>query len=1059
MAAPQLDKRTINDIEAAAKALAALPAYTPDWTGLGRPDDPGWQVVGLFARMMELLIERMNRVPEKNFLEFLDLVGVEPSPGNAAAVPVTFLLSNKAPAGGEVPAATQVATTQTETADAQVFETRGTFFATPAKLLAVTNLVPDAESYSLLPAPDLPPKPEALEPDQTTLTTLSATEAALTPIDHVLYLAQPALFARQEAVDVTLGFQLTGPQTEIFAEGHMVWRIYSPEAKSWIDVPASYVVLGGERVNVTLRALAGAGPVEIGDVEAVWLACHFRSAADSSLEMPTISGITGSFAPSGAADVGSAEVETTIQAAFANTLPLDFSKPVFPFGERPKYGDAVYIGHDLAFAPDVESVALELSLRDYPDPELEAMFEGLTGTAQIGTKLEWQYRARDGQWKPLPIDELTTHTYEHTVTYDPEAPDRIVRDTAGGSDHGALFRSDVSLRFDIPDDIERGKIGEVETYWLRAIALSREPYGKDGFLIVIPGANSEPDELRFIGPTFVPPVIEQARMTYRYRPQSFEMTGVKTLNSFTLIDRAEIPGLLAQGFSPFTRLTDPGTLAEFGSDPALYFGLDRAFGSVFVSLFVHLQEVFDSEQPQLESGEPQVVWEYLAEGMIWKPLDVVDGTANLTSSGTVAFLGPPDSIAADLFPQLAITSTADMPPTWYRARLDQGDYDYPPRLRMALLNTVMADNQATSGEVVVGSGNGMPNQRLALARAPILDAEVWVREPEIPSAEAGIPPESIEVRRPALEGGEQAIWIRWTRQANFLSSEANSRHYTLEATGGTLTFGDGTKGFIPPIAKDNIVVRNLLVGGGEDANRLAQPLAVKELKSSLPFIDKVFNVQGATGGSDPWGLQQTLELGPQLIKNKDRAVTIEDFQLLVRAAFSQIARVRCLATRSPAPGGGLAFTPGAVTLIIVPKGNERTPQPPKALLKRIADDLRTKALGCIAAEIYAIAPEYHPVRVAATLSPLQPEESSLIVRRAAQALEAFLHPLTGGDDGAGWGFGRSVYLSEVFAVLQAVEGVDHVVDASFIDAAPTATSLTIGEHALVASGGHEIGVV
>jgi hypothetical protein len=41
-------------------------------------------------------------------------------------------------------------------------------------------------------------------------------------------------------------------------------------------------------------------------------------------------------------------------------------------------------------------------------------------------------------------------------------------------------------------------------------------------------------------------------------------------------------------------------------------------------------------------------------------------------------------------------------------------------------------------------------------------------------------------------------------------------------------------------------------------------------------------------------------------------------------------------------------------------------------------------------------------------------------------LAAFLHPLTGGLDGAGWAFGRKPYRSDLYALLEATPGVDHV---------------------------------
>jgi hypothetical protein len=1086
METPQLDKRRIGDVETQARELAVLPAYElDDWTGVEKPEDPGRRLIGLFARLMELLIERLNRVPEKNFLEFLDVVGVEPSPGNAASVPVTFVLSKKALAGGEVPAGAQVATTQTETADAQVFETRSAFFATPAKLAAVVNLVPEAEGYSVLPALELPPKSETLEADPDAPTMLNAAEATLTAVDHVLYLAQPALFARDEPVDVTLTFALTGAETGVFDQANLEWKIYSADAEDWVTIeiadPPGYVAIENT-VTLTLPSFEGAAATTVGDTEAVWVACHFLSADDSSLTLPTVTGIRGAIAPPAVGGTPATERETTIQYALGNTLPLDFSKPVFPFGQRPKYGDAFYIGHDVAFGPDVESVVLRFTVRNYTNADLARIFTGIESNETVTTELSWQYLASDGVWKALPGTSTFVHGIEAQTAGAPAAAPTIVRTTTNGSDHGCLFGSDLSadveLELDIPFDIGLKNVGDVESYWLRAVTRSDDPYGKEGFLVFWSGTGpGGSDQFVFVGPTLIPPVIEAASIRYRYRANPVNVERVATLNNFELVDRSSSL-LTGAGFKPFTTLTEPQTTGgqAFDADPAVYLGFDRKFGNIFVSLFLYLEEVFSAESPQLESGGPQVVWEYLAGGGTWQPLDVTDGTGHLTSSGILAFQAPLDSVAASLLPQLSIATESRSKPYWYRARLHEGTYDYPPRLRFVLLNSVAADNHETLGEILVGSGNGEPKQGLTIVQTPVLDAELWVREPERPSADeiaaleeelerlhrdagkTGAPPSPIEERESPVEGQEKAIWVRWLRVPNFLSSLSNSRHYTLETTSGVLSFGNGDQGLIPPIAKDNILLRDLRKGGGEEANEAALPLAVKELKSSLPFIDKVFNAQAATGGSDPWSRRQIFDLGPQVIKNKERAVTTEDFEWLARTTFSQVARVRCLATRRPAAAGGLSFAPGAVTLIIVPKGTERTPQPPKSLLKQIAGDLSAKALGNIVAEVYAIAPEYQPIRVAATLNPLRPEDSSLVQRRAVRALEDFLHPLTGGEDSNGWPFGRAVYRSEIFAVLQAVEGVDYVSDADFVEY-PGADSVPVGEHALVASGSHEIGVV
>jgi len=44
-----------------------------------------------------------------------------------------------------------------------------------------------------------------------------------------------------------------------------------------------------------------------------------------------------------------------------------------------------------------------------------------------------------------------------------------------------------------------------------------------------------------------------------------------------------------------------------------------------------------------------------------------------------------------------------------------------------------------------------------------------------------------------------------------------------------------------------------------------------------------------------------------------------------------------------------------------------------------------------------------------------------------------VHPTLGGPDGAGWPFGRAVFKSDFYRVIESVDGVDHVEDLEIID--------------------------
>jgi predicted phage baseplate assembly protein len=119
---PSLDDRRFQDFVDEAKRL--IPRYCPDWTD-HNVSDPGITLIELFAWMTEQFIYRLNQVPDKNLLTFLNLIGAKLETAQAARGDVTFTLS--APPTPDrriiIPIHTEVATVRTETEEAVVFTT------------------------------------------------------------------------------------------------------------------------------------------------------------------------------------------------------------------------------------------------------------------------------------------------------------------------------------------------------------------------------------------------------------------------------------------------------------------------------------------------------------------------------------------------------------------------------------------------------------------------------------------------------------------------------------------------------------------------------------------------------------------------------------------------------------------------------------------------------------------------------------------------------------------------------------------------------------------------
>ena len=108
--APNLDDRRFQDLVDDAKRL--VQQRTERWTD-HNVSDPGVTLIEAFAWMTDQLLYRLNRVPDRNYVKFLELIGVHLYPPAAAHVPVTFWLSAPLPSTVTIPAGTEVATVRT----------------------------------------------------------------------------------------------------------------------------------------------------------------------------------------------------------------------------------------------------------------------------------------------------------------------------------------------------------------------------------------------------------------------------------------------------------------------------------------------------------------------------------------------------------------------------------------------------------------------------------------------------------------------------------------------------------------------------------------------------------------------------------------------------------------------------------------------------------------------------------------------------------------------------------------------------------------------------------
>ncbi|MDT4931378.1 MAG: hypothetical protein QOF92_4245, partial [Pseudonocardiales bacterium] len=143
---PNLDDRRFQDLVDDAKRL--VQRRCPEWTD-HNVSDPGVTLIETFAFMTDQLLFRLNQVPDRMYIKFLEMIGLRLLAATPAKAPVTFWLSSPAVASVGIAAGTTVATLRTDTDESIVFNTRDDLQIIPCLLQDVATLGGDESTPQL----------------------------------------------------------------------------------------------------------------------------------------------------------------------------------------------------------------------------------------------------------------------------------------------------------------------------------------------------------------------------------------------------------------------------------------------------------------------------------------------------------------------------------------------------------------------------------------------------------------------------------------------------------------------------------------------------------------------------------------------------------------------------------------------------------------------------------------------------------------------------------------------------------------------------------------------
>jgi len=185
-------------------------------------------------------------------------------------------------------------------------------------------------------------------------------------------------------------------------------------------------------------------------------------------------------------------------------------------------------------------------------------------------------------------------------------------------------------------------------------------------------------------------------------------------------------------------------------------------------------------------------------------------------------------------------------------------------------------------------------------------------------------------------------------------------------------------------------------------------------------------------------ITETLRRALEALERQGRAITVNDFEQLAKDEFEKcvehtaldttIARAKVIVEVVKAEETSHVFPEEQVVkVVIVPNEPDNpTPIPSDDLRQQVFRFLRQRSL--ITTRVRVVRPDYTHVSVAMTVvRDFSGRLASDTVRQnVAQAIRDFLHPLKGGEDGTGWEFGRAVFRSELYQLIEGIAGVDHV---------------------------------
>ncbi len=802
----KLDNRTYQEIRD--EAVANIVKHCPEWTN-HNVSDPGITIIELLSSMTEDIIIRLNQVPEKNYIAFLDLIGIKQRLPRPARTKITFFVSEGYQSLLEkkntilIKKGFKIATEQQGDEEPILFETTKDLYVSNIKLFNIYSKTFDTyrQRYNIVDNKLMLDKGDSFIP--------FASDGASDNITQI-YLFSEKFSVFQYKAKISIVFRL--PTTmrvykikDDFLES-IYWEFYN--GFSWQplnQIPNHIFTLDDKNADILIVTFQGENSTfkkslleQFSGDENYYIRASFRDTPIWLNDFAVyeigvlISSYDGGVLP---------------DFAFHNFENLNLNNDFYPFGSRPKIDNSMmeeifYINSNEAFKVAKTSVSIDIKHSLNPYYIMPKGFNNL--------KLVWEYPVDKTKWNYLLVEDNTNS-----------------------------FTNSGVISFEVPNDMVKIELNGEEGYWVRCRIVEGN-YGDEEKTVY----DEVTQKVITTPSTLNPPIFSE--IVIHYTRLREDIDSCISFVNFKYNRIKFIENIPVEIFK---------TNEE--REESLFLAFDSYLSREYLNIYFDIDNSMEGGR-NLFSQQRVVEWKLLKNDK-WIVLeDIIDNTDGVTKSGDVT-IKLPEINKLEKY-TLYIEEHNRM---WIKAQVKFNSLKTSPKINNILLNTVDVIQQETHYNEIKRRSDGLPNLKLEfnynnLSKPPI----VYVGEDEFKAVN------------------------------RFIDYGQDDKVFRFNGVSGQLEFGDGEYGAIPKFG-ENIYIKEYSTTEGKKGNVNSGELKI--LREAINYIDSVTNYKPAINGEDGDSLDDLKKYAPSVLKTMNRAISVEDYELLAQNFSPSIKKAICKA--------------------------------------------------------------------------------------------------------------------------------------------------------------------